>query len=347
MKFLAEKTGSHQLTRGIIGAVFVLAGCASACDRSDQTQRIVIYTSVDQRFAQEVLRTFSERTGLRVDAVYDSEAGKTTGFLRRLERERRRPRCDVWWSSEVFGTIELARAGLFEEYEPATAADIPAPWRDAENRWTALAARARVVAFDPARTDAASLPTTWAGFADEKWRGRIALANPQFGTTRGHVATLFAYWGESAATTYLQDLRDYDAKLADGNAHTVRMLAAGSVELAWTDSDDARVARERGESVEIIYPRLSEEVPVVWIPCSVALVKGGPNTEAAKVLIDFLVGAEVEQALAESSSQNVPVREDLRRQVGWAGPAPVPLDFERVADALPRAMEIAREILLQ
>ncbi|NUQ48387.1 MAG: ABC transporter substrate-binding protein, partial [Phycisphaerae bacterium] len=186
----------------VLGLLLTGAGCERAV-RQDAAAapaaRLVVYTSVDEVFARAVLEEYTRKTGVRVDAVFDSEAGKTTGFLHRLRREAARPRCDVWWSGEIFGTIELAREGLLDAYDSRAAADIPSVWRDAQHRWTGCAARARVLAFDPGRVPVDRLPLTWAELVQPEWAARSAIANPQFGTTRGHVAALFAYWGPERA----------------------------------------------------------------------------------------------------------------------------------------------------
>lgn len=309
--------------------------------------RVVLYTSVDEEFARVVVDRFTQQTGVRVDAVFDSEAGKTTGLVRRLAREASAPRCDVWWSSEVFGTIELARLGALAEYDSPAAADIAPQWKDAQRRWTGHAARARVVAFDTRKLRPADLPRTWRELGQPRWAERTALANPQFGTTRGHVAAMFALWPPPAGRDLLQALRDAGARLADGNGHAVRLVAAGQAELAWTDTDDVWVAQRRGQPIDLIYPAIAEDGPPLWIPCTVAPVRGGPAGDAAKALVDFLVGPDVERILAESDSRNVPVRPDLGRELFPAGPLPQPVDYERISDGLPEAMTAARDILLR
>lgn len=325
--------------------VFPLFCCG--CERRPD---VVIYTSVDQQFAQQIFAAFEKKTGLRVAAVYDSEAGKTVGLMRRVEREAAQPQCDVWWSSEVFGTIELARAGLFEAYDSPSAADIPAGFRDPQLRWAGNAARARVLAYDSRRVEREELPATWRDLAEGKWAGRIAMANPQFGTTRGHMAACFAYWGEPAGRDFLKGLAENRVRLADGNSQAVALVLSGVVNVCMTDTDDVWVAQQggpEGRVLNLVYPTIRPGGPPLWIPCTVGLVKGGPHPAAARKLIDFLLSAETERLLAQSDSRNVPVRAALRAELKLAGPAPEPAEYDRAADALPTAMERARDILLK
>lgn len=335
--------------------VFLVTACNRTAQRSEAAlTEVVVYTSVDQQFAQTLLAQFARESGVEVKPVYDTEAGKTTGLVRRLYQERGAPRCDVWWSSEVFGTIELARAGVLAAYKSPSAADIPPEWKDKQDLWTGLAPRARVLAYRPAAVRPASLPKSWQALAaaPAERSTRFALANPQFGTTRGHVAAQFAFWGDKDGALWLQNLRDTGVQLADGNAHAVRMLEAGQADWCMTDTDDVWAAQRRGAAIELTYPKLDADQPILWIPCTVALVAGGPNTMPGRKLVDFLVSAAAERALAESDSHNVPVRPGLLVEMREGGgryftQTPVAIDYERVANAMPGAMSAAREILLR
>lgn len=341
-------SGQPRHGAGSIPARYILVLCAwlSLCG-CERPVDVVLYTSVDQEFAEQVIRAFEHQSGLRVAAVYDTEAGKTTGLLRRLQREAGAPRCDVWWSSEIFGTIELTRAGVFEPFEAPSAADIPAPWKDPRGHWIATAARARVLAYDPARIRRTDLPEDWRGILLRDWKGRLAVANPLFGTTRGHLAALFAHWGNDPAQNLLRRWAAGDVRLADGNSQTVSLLVAGQVDAALTDTDDVWVAQARGAQIDLIYPSLEPGQPAVWIPCSVAVVRGAPHPAAARRLADFLVSTAVEEQLARSASRNVPVREALRQKLLGGEVSPEAMDFDRVVDALPAATAAARDILLR
>lgn len=326
-----------------LATVVPLCACRPA---QPPAPEVVVYTSVDQVFAEKILQRFEQDSGVRVRAVFDTEAGKTTGLLQRLRSEAPRPRCDVWWSSEIFGTIELAREGLLSPYQSPSAADIPGQWKDPQGRWTGLAPRARVVAYDPSRLSAEQVPGQWADYARPDCPSPLAIANPQFGTTRGHIAALFAYWGAGPATEFMQELHDAGVVLADGNAQSVRLVAEGKAALGWTDTDDVWVMQRQGHELALVYPRLSQQTPALWIPCAVALMKNGPNPEQARKLVDVLLSAATERALAQSDSRNVPLRAYLREELGF-DMAPEPVDFDRVTDAIPAAMQATREILLR
>lgn len=330
-------------------AVAAILGCERQAQRPDP---VVIYASVDQRFAQQVLEQFEQQTGIPVRLVPDSEANKTTGLSIRIREERNAPKADVWWSGEVFATIRLAQEGLLEPFTPASAHDIPAEWRDPDQHWTSTAARARVLAYDPARVTLDELPQRWAEVFTRDFAPQLALANPRFGTTRGQLAAHFNLWGQEVTHDRLEALVAGNVIIADGNADTIRRLVAGEVRFAATDTDDVWVAQERGDKIDLIYPGLdtldaAESPAPFWIPCSVGLIKGARNPEGAKQLIEYLVSAEVERQLFESASRNVPVRAALRQELGYQGPEPVARDFNHIAGHIDAADRATVEILLR
>lgn len=310
--------------------------------------RVVLYTSVDDVFARDIVAKYQEKTGADVALVTDSEAGKTTGLMQRIsaEAEAGRVRGDVFWSGEIFATIQLARQGMLAAYDSPSAADIPARFRDRAHRWTATAVRARVIAFDPESVGDGAVPATWEELADAKWAGSVAIANPLFGTTRGHVAAMFALWGPERARSFLTRLRDGRALVADGNSATVRAVMGGRSRIALTDSDDVWMALRGGAVLEMRGLDMGDGGTLL-IPCTAALLAGAPNPEAGRRLIDFLVSAEVERLLAESESKNIPVRESLRRELELDWPAETKVDWDAVADALAETDAAVRDILLR
>ncbi len=368
-------------TMGIALAMMGFAACRKSDEPSGaETQRVVVYCSVDETYARPILDEFQRATGIAVTATFDTEAGKTTGLVNRIIAESGSggSRADVFWSGEVFNTILLARQGLLEPYDSPAAGDVPGDYRDSQHRWTGTAVRARVVAFDPKRTPAARVPKRWADFAKSEIAPRTAIANPLFGTTRGHMAALFAVWGRERATSFLRELRQGNVMVLDGNSATVRAVAEGRADFGWTDSDDVAAAKQAGWSIESASPDFVN-IPVpsprpsplerergnqdahleaeaeaegegegtLLIPCTASMLRRPPHPTQARRLVDYLVSADVERELAKSGSRNIPVREAVRTEMGLTLPRHSRVDYQSVAEAMDSAVSTCREILLR
>src|SRR5262245_26984101 len=76
---------------------------------------VIAYCAQDQVYAESIFHDFEKQTGIKVRAVYDSEAVKTVGLANRLMAERSHPRCDVFWGNEEMRTRQMADQYVFRE----------------------------------------------------------------------------------------------------------------------------------------------------------------------------------------------------------------------------------------
>lgn len=339
--------------------VAALAALGAGCDRSADRPEVVLYSSVDDALLRQVVEAYEAESGVDVRIVGDTEATKTTGLVQRLIAEREHPRADVWWSSEAMGTVRLADEGVLEPYTSGAGADIPGGWPEAmrgrDGLWYSFASRARVLVYNTQRLPEAEAPRTLAELTDPKWRGRVGMARPEFGTTRGHMAALLHADGPEAFRAWLEAMKANGLRLYDGNATIVRAVAQGEIDVGLTDTDDVWAGQRNGWPVAAAFERRADEDGsagavrsrgALLMPNTVAKVRGGPNPERAGALIDFLLSERSERMIAETESRNLPVRPALAAEFPDAAvPEPWTVDWQAVADSMPEAMRIVDEVL--
>lgn len=301
--------GAWSVALLIVALTAGMGGCDSGGSAKAQDV-VVVYTSLDREYSEPILRQFEEQTGIKVKPVYDVESAKTTGLVNRLIAQRDHPDCDVFWNNEAMQTMALAEMGLFEPYESANAPRIPAAHRDEQHRWVGFAARLRVIIYNTQRFTPATAPSSLRDFVDPQYRGDAAIANPFFGTTFTHMAALEGQMGSGELETWLRAVQANDVRIAPGNGPVRDLVAAGEVGFGLTDTDDAHGAMLDGKPVAVIAPDAAKGV--VLIPNTVSIVRDGPNPEAARKLMDYLLSKEVEQALARARSAQIPLGTDLR-----------------------------------
>ncbi len=301
---------------------------------SNNTPTVVIYTAHDEYYSRPILDTFEEQTGIRVLAVYDTEAAKTTGLVNRLIAEKARPRADVFWNNEVIQTIRLQNEGLLEAYDAPNAAAIPNAFKDPEHHWTGFAARARVIIYNTNLVT--ERPHSIRDLLDPKWKDQTAVAIPLFGTTATHAAALFAEWGDDEAREFFVGLKENGVAFLPGNGPVRDRVGAGDFAWGLTDTDDANGGVEDGLPVQWLLPD-QDDFGTLLIPNTVALIQGGPNTAAGKQLIDYLLSPEVEARLAGLRSIQIPLNPAVKVE---DHPLPIeeivamPLDFNAAAKKL-------------
>ena len=327
----------------------ILAGACVSCKGKDKQpqRRVVLYCSADQAIAEPIIAEFEKQTGVKVLARFDTEASKTVGLVQRLRAQAGSVEADVFWSSEIFHTMRLAQEELLAPFQDPAVADWPAIFADPKGRWHGFALRARVIGYSTGRVPADEAPRRLEDLLDAKWKGRIVMADPHFGTTGGDVASWFAHYGREKARAILKGLKANGVRLVSGNSTAVRMVATGQADVCFTDTDDVYAAQRNGWSVALRFLKQGGEGALV-IPNTVARIKGGPNPEAAKALIAFLLGGKAEEMLARSDSHNTPVHPSLvgREEFAkYAIPKALDINYEKVADLLPDSISEAGEIL--
>lgn len=317
-------------------------------DGCDSGKQLVVYTSVDQPFAEPVLEYYEKLTGVKVLAVYDTEAAKTVGLANRLRAETAAPKADVFWSSEFAHTIRLAREGIFSSYAPASATDIPSQFKDPQNRWTGACLRARVFIVNN-QLASESLPTSVDDLLKPDWQeGQATVAFPMFGTTNTHAAAIYAMHGKDCMLNFFKTLKEQKAFVADSNGKVRDRVVNGQSLIGLTDTDDAMVAIKRGNPVKMIFPDQSENQPgTLVIPNTAAMIKNCRNPENARAFIDFITSELGEKALIKNSEGFFSIRSDGESQPDWipaSGIKPLALTPDQIADSIASATLALKEV---
>lgn len=297
----------------MVGLALVFAACQGRRESTMESGplgktagEVVIYVSEDRVFAEPVLGAFERRTGITTKAVYDTEETKSTGLANRLLAEKNRPQADVFWSNEPVRTLVLKRNDVLAPYHSPSAATLPEKFKDPEGYWTGFAARSRVIVYNTKLVKPGEAPQSMFDLTDPKWKGQLAMADPRFGSTSFHTATLFVVLGDARAEQYFRDLKTNAVKIVDGNSAVLKLVARGEVKVGWTDNDDVQVAKKAGEPVEMAYPD-QQGLGAPVMPNMVSLIKGGPHPENGQRLIDYLLSPDVERMLAHSDAAQMPL----------------------------------------
>lgn len=346
----------------------------------------MVYCSADSDLARGTFEAFTKQTGIAVNPVYDTEATKTTGLVSRLLQEKDRPRADVCWFSEPFGAIRLAKAGVLDDSTCAAAESAmeakggwPRVLRDqgwtdpgagaaAGPRWYGFGSRARVVAYNTKEVSREDAPTAYGMLLQERFKGRIGMARPQFGTTRGHMAILADVLGRGPMGELLGAYKNNGLRLYDGNGAVARAIGNGEIHVGFVDSDDVfagqrekwpigmafikcpnpmakRVTRDNPQWAEL---QRVAKTGTILLPNSVSRVRGGQNGKDAAALVEFLLSPATQRALATGESRNVPVDPELRAELAtWLPPGDdiVDIDFESAAEIMDGAMQTCESVL--
>lgn len=226
----------------------------------------------------------------------------------RIRAEQRRPHGDVWWGGPADMFAEAAEQDLLAAYRPSWAAQADPVARDPDDRWYGTYGSPIGIVFNTHGVQAAEVPQSWDELLDPAWHGRIVLRKPQ---ASGTMRTFIAAMGRRAPTADAG--RDWLARL-----HAATESYPESPQLLYDRLKrnphlitvwlvpDAVLQRERNG-----YPfgfTIPAETPVITE--GIALIKGAPHAENARLFYEFVTTTEALAHQARAYAK-MPLRADI------------------------------------
>jgi iron(III) transport system substrate-binding protein len=232
--------------------------------------------------------------------VYDNEAVKTVGLANRLVAERGHPVCDVFWGNEEMRTRLLAARNVFRE----------------TNGWARFGYRSRRIVINTNHLSLVSARSSLFELTNSSWKGKLALAYPQFGTTATHFHVLRQHWGEAIWKEWCLGLAESHPFLVDGNSEVVKLVGKGEAWVGISDSDDVADGQREGLPVS----SLPMNPETLLIPNTAGVIRGAPHPDTAQKLFVFLQTPQKLQTLVQAGALEslAPAPDELRTlQVDW------------------------------
>lgn len=329
---------------GRLGVALAIASGAAIVPASTPATTVV-YTSTDQEYAEVVFREAEAAIGHKIAAVFDAEASKTVGLERRLVAERSRPRADVFWNSEMLRTYRLSKQGVLGSTTVDKSLGLPTTVITATSVGFGL--RSRVIAVHTPSVSELDRPKRLLDLGNPRFKGRVAIARPLFGTTSTHFAALYAELGASKFTEFLQALKNNDVMILPGNGDVRDAVAAGRAFVGLTDTDDAIGAIRRGQPLAMIFPD-QQGMGAFSVYMTLAKVADGPSPVGAQRLIEYLASEKTEARLIELGAVQIPVRSHLpmAKEIGAVRPKLWLMDPAKIDASLEPSVELIRKHLL-
>lgn len=248
---------------------------------------LTIYTSTPVDDMKALTDAFERKHGI---ATRVWRAGSET-LLQRGIAEARAGRFDV----DVFETNgpemeALARERLLTPVWSPSFADLVPEALFAHRSWVGSRLVIFAFAYNTALVHKADLPTTYDGFADARWRGKLAIEAED----SDWLATVSALLGEARADKLFRDIvATNGVSVRKGHTLLANLVAAGEVPLALT------VYNYKAEQLK------GKGAPIDWfvIPPAIARVNGvgvaarAPHPNAALLFYEFTISPEGQKVL--------------------------------------------------
>lgn len=272
---------------------------APAVEMTDISGELVIYSGRSEPLIQPVIDAFQAKHP-NVEVLL--KAGSNSELANALIEEQVNPQADVFVTTELFTVQSLAQEGVFQSYMPVGADQLPAEFLGADNLWTGLTRRARVIMYNADLVSQAELPTSTFDMTDPKWKGQIAAAGSTNGSMQAQIAALRQLIGEEETQAWLNGLIVNEVTFFGGHTDVRKAVGAGEFKLGLVNHYYYHLQKAEGSNVGIIFPDQGDgQIGLITNATAAAVVNGAPHVEAAQAFLDFLVSPEGQKLFAEQN----------------------------------------------
>ena len=277
--------------------------------------RVNILCSSDPTWCEAVKREFSRATGVQAEFVRLSSGAA----LARLRAEKASPTFDVWFGGSGDSHWVAQADGVVEFVQPKAWGDLRPPLTKAvDGHYIPLYSGLHGFGINEAvlKEKGLPVPETWKELGDPRYKGLIAMPNPNTsGTGYVMMTTIIQVYGEEPAFDLLKAIHKNVAQYTRSGGDPSLLAGRGEVAIGVSFANDVVERARKGLPIRFIAPRDGTG----WEIGGLSLVQGGPNRAGALRLVDWALDPENQKLgpqngeVSIQSHSKTPIDKDVPR----------------------------------
>jgi iron(III) transport system substrate-binding protein len=332
-------TRRRLVKRGTAGlAVLLLAGglaaCGSASGASGSAGSITLYSGQHEQTTQSLVTAFEHQTGIQVNVRYNDE----DSFADEIIAEKSHPVADVFYTENTPALEQLQDQGLLAPVDGSTLAKTPSKYNSPQGDWVGVSARVSVLIYNPSLISASQLPTSVLQLANQKYKGKLALAAGET-DFQPIVSSVARAYGNAKAATWLEGIKANAASHTYPDNETIAdevnrgAVAFGVVNQYYWYRMKAELGASNVQS-KITYFAPHDPGYVVDVS-GAGILKSSKNKADAQKFLAFVVSKQGQQIIAHSISYEYPLDDGVTTtapETPFADLRPYPISIADLGD---------------
>ena len=264
-----------------------------------------MYSSNKEHLIRPVLDEFEKATNIKVNLL----TAKPAQIIGKLKAEGDLSEADIISVADVGNIYRAKEAGLLAKVESAFLNDsIPSILRSADNDWFGFTIRARVLFYNPEKTDALTIKN-YEDLARDDMQGEVLVRSSSNVYNQSLMASFIENYGAQKGELWARAVMENMARPPQGgDTDQLRALASGvgSVALANTyyyaillNSENPKDV-ELANKIKMVFPNQESTGTHINIR-AFGLSKHAKNPENAVKLAEFLLSKQAQEFLAANN----------------------------------------------
>ena len=250
-------------------------------------RKLTLYMGPPEATCAAVAEGFEKKTGIKPTFLRLS-AGEA---VNRIRAERNSPQASILYGIGLPSMLTLKAEGLLQAYQPRTAADIPARYKDPEGYW--IGTDVDFIGFASNKKFLAEKglkpPESWEDLTRPEFAGQVCVGNPATaGTGYTFLTGVLQLMGEDKGWEYLKRLNANVAQYTRSGIGPTQLVGRGEVGVGLLFAHDILGSIDKGFPMEMSLPREGTGYDLICV----VMLKGAPEPEPAKQFIDWAVTPE-------------------------------------------------------
>ena len=260
---------------------------------ASSAREVRVYSGRHYNTDRQVFKAFSDSTGIKIRLI------EATGIslVERLKREGSNSNADIILLVDAARINNAADAGLLAPIQSAKLQqDVPAKYRDPQNRWFGLTRRVRAIIVNPTKVDPNAIKT-YADLANPKFKGQLCLRKRKNVYNQSLVADQIILKGEAKASQWVKGMvANVSQPYFGGDVSLIRAVGQGKcgigvvnhyylarMQAGKTGANDKKL----GNAIKLIMPD-----PAHVNISAAGMAKSAKNKAEAIQLIEYLASAK-------------------------------------------------------
>ena len=267
-------------------SVFALAAFTATPTLADLT----LYSGRGEPLVAPIIDAFTAQTGITVNVRY---AG-TAELAVLLQEEGDASPADLYWAQDAAALGAVV--GLFAPLPEELVANVPAAYRDSDNRWVATSGRGRVVAYSTERVAEDDLPASIFDLTDPKWKGRIALPATN-GSFLAHVTAMRVVHGDDTTREWLEGIAANEPVAVRNNSAAIQAIGDGEADICLTNNYYLSRFLNRDADFPVTQTLFTNEGDIgnLLLVAGMGVLNSSNHQDEAHAFIEFLLSPAAQQ----------------------------------------------------